>query len=135
VGAPVQVSLQLDEPSPSKSPRHRRAAAVVGVTITSLVFAALHFDQWPAPIALFILSGVIGFVYEPTGSLLSAICMHAAFNGLSTFLLLSSLLVPQSAQHPEFEKTKKAAAVSEISAACDCACIHCGNRETTRRFL
>ena len=36
----------------------RRAAAFFGVTITSLIFAALHFDQWPAPIALFLLSVV-----------------------------------------------------------------------------
>ncbi len=135
MAASVHLSPQPNEPSPSNSRLQRRAAAFVGVSLTSLVFAALHFDQWPAPIALFLLAAAIGFVYERTGSLIAAICMHAAFNGLSTFLLLSSLLVPQSAQHPELPKIKKTAAVSENSNARDCACIHCGKRETTRRFL
>ena len=126
VAPSVQVSAQLDKPSSSNPRPHSRAAAVFGVGITSLVFAALHFDQWPAPIALFLLAAAIGYVYERTGSLIAAICMHAAFNGLSTFLLLSSLLVPQPAQHPELPKIKKTAAISDNSMARDCACIHCG---------
>ena len=44
----------------------------------------VHAPQWPAPIALFVLSLVIGTVYHRTGSLIAAIFMHATFNGLST---------------------------------------------------
>jgi membrane protease YdiL (CAAX protease family) len=124
--APIEPPPQPENPAPPNTHRARRAAAVMGITMTSLIFAALHFDQWPAPIALFLLSVVIGYVYERTGSLIAAICMHAAFNGLSTFLLLSSLLVPQSAHHPKTEKVKQPAPVAEISSTRDCACIHSG---------
>jgi hypothetical protein len=74
-------------------------------------------------------------VYERTGSLIAAICMHAAFNGLSTFLLLAPLLLPQSAHHPEIEKAKQPAAVAELSSTRDCACIHLRKRETPGGFF
>jgi membrane protease YdiL (CAAX protease family) len=135
LAAPIESPAQPDQPPATNTPVERRGAALVGIIITSLIFAALHFDQWPAPIALFLLSVVIGYVYERTGSLLAAICMHAAFNAFSTFFLLSSLLLPQSAQHPELGKLKKPAAVAENSRRHDGACIHLGNRETTTRFL
>ena len=61
-----------------------RPAAHAGIITTSLIFGALHFDQWPAPIAVFLLAVAIGYVYERTGSLIAAFCMHATFNGLST---------------------------------------------------
>jgi membrane protease YdiL (CAAX protease family) len=93
---------RLELPPKPKSPAataelERPAAAFAGIITTSLIFAALHFDQWPAPIALFLLSVLIGYVYEKTGSLIAAICMHAAFNGLATFFLLMSILSPESA--------------------------------------
>ena len=81
------------EPTPSRLP-----SGPAGIFATSLVFAALHVAQWPAPIALFVLSVVIGYVYQRTGSLIAAICIHAAFNGFSTLLLLGLLLAPQAAQ-------------------------------------
>ncbi len=124
--APIELPTQPENSAPPNTQLARRAAAIMGITITSLIFAALHFDQWPAPIALFLLSVVIGYVYERTGSLIAAMCMHAAFNGLSTFLLLSPLLVPQSAHHPKIEEVKQPAAVAEISSTRDCACIHSG---------
>ncbi len=135
VAAPIEPSLQADEPPATNAPLAPRGAALVGITMTSLIFAALHFQQWPAPIALFLLSIVIGYVYERTRSLIAAICMHAAFNGFSTFLMLSSLLVPQSAQHSEAEKVKQPAAVAEISNTRDCACIQFGKPETAQGIL
>ena len=56
--------------------------------LTSLLFAAVHGPQWPAPIALFVFSMILGVVYQRTGSLLSVMAMHALFNGCSTFFLL-----------------------------------------------
>lgn len=63
--------------------------AIIG---TSLLFAGLHAPQWPAPVGIFFLSVVIGVVYQRTGSLVTAIVMHAVFNACGTLLLLQSLL-------------------------------------------
>jgi hypothetical protein len=63
-----------------------------GIVLTSLLFAAVHAGQWPAPIALFLLALVIGTIYDRTGSLIAAIVVHATFNGLSMLALLLVLL-------------------------------------------
>jgi len=101
----------------------RRRAAMAGIVLTSLVFAAVHGPQWPAPIPLFILSVVIGYVYQRTGSLIAAICMHAAFNGFSTILLLGVLLSPQSAQHLKGKNAKPAVSTVEFSGRIESAWI------------
>jgi membrane protease YdiL (CAAX protease family) len=72
-------------------PRSRRSA-VVGIGLTSLLFAAVHSDQWPAPIPLFVLAFGIGSIFQRTGSLIAAIFMHATFNGLSTLVMFLALL-------------------------------------------
>ena len=59
----------------------------VAIVLTSLIFAALHAAQWPAPIPLFLLAVGLGVVYQRTGSLLAPIVMHAVFNGFSTLML------------------------------------------------
>ncbi len=124
-------------PRSPTSPRRRTLASTVAPPL-SWVSPSPHSSSPPSTstngrhrFALFLLAVAIGYVYERTGSLIAAICMHAAFNGLSTFLLLSSLLVPQSAQHPELPRIKKTAAVSDNSKARDCACIHSGKQQTT----
>jgi len=58
------------------------------ILVTSLIFAALHLPQWPAPIAILLLSMALGAVYQRTGSLIASITMHATFNGVNTLLLL-----------------------------------------------
>ncbi len=72
--------------------------AWLAIVLTSVLFAAVHAPQWPAPIALFALALVIGTVYYRTGSLIAAIFMHATFNGISTLLLFGALL---SGHQPE----------------------------------
>ena len=59
--------------------------------MTSLIFAGLHFQQWPAPIALFPLSLMLGYVYQRTGSLFASMAMHATFNGVSMVIALLAL--------------------------------------------
>src|SRR5271157_1006010 len=58
------------------------------ILLTSIFFAAMHLPQWPAPIAIFLLSMALGTVFQRTGSLLASITMHATFNGINTLLLL-----------------------------------------------
>jgi membrane protease YdiL (CAAX protease family) len=58
------------------------------ILLTSIFFAAMHLPQWPAPIAIFLLSMALGTVYQRTGSLLASVTMHATFNGINTLLLL-----------------------------------------------
>jgi membrane protease YdiL (CAAX protease family) len=57
----------------------------------SIVFAALHAPQWPAPIPLFFLSLGLGYLYIRTGNLLAPFTLHALFNGTSTAALFVSL--------------------------------------------
>jgi membrane protease YdiL (CAAX protease family) len=59
----------------------------LAIVLTSVLFAYVHAPQWPAPIALFVLALVIGTVYHRTGSLITAVFMHATFNGISTLMM------------------------------------------------
>jgi membrane protease YdiL (CAAX protease family) len=56
------------------SPLHRWGAIV----ITSAAFASLH--QWDQAPIIFVLSLVLGYVYERTGNLWAPIVLHVAFN-------------------------------------------------------
>jgi membrane protease YdiL (CAAX protease family) len=92
-------SLVTDEKSPSHTPSEgftanpatSRLTVEAAIGLTSFIFASMHAAQWPAPIPLFALSVIIGVIYYRTGSLITAIIMHAAFNGFST-LFMSALL-------------------------------------------
>ncbi len=130
--APLVKELAADsETMPSPQPEAvdgklgRRRAEMAGIVLTSLIFAAVHGPQWPAPIPLFILSVVIGYVYQRTGSLIAAICMHAAFNGFSTILLLGILLSPQSAQHLREKNAKPGVFTVGFSGQIESAWISC----------
>jgi membrane protease YdiL (CAAX protease family) len=89
--SPYEAPKTIDSP-PSQSPSRFWLA----IGLTSLVFASVHAPQWPAPIALFALSLVIGTVYYRTGSLIAAISMHATFNGFSTLALFIEVLTRAS---------------------------------------
>jgi membrane protease YdiL (CAAX protease family) len=70
-----------------------RASVILGIGLTSFVFGAIHFKQWPAPFGIGVLAALIGAVYHRTGSLTVAIAMHATFNGFSTLLMFLTVLV------------------------------------------
>jgi membrane protease YdiL (CAAX protease family) len=72
----------------------RSARMAAPILLTSAVFALVHMPQWPAPLAIFLLSLGLGLVYRRTGSLVAAFVLHAAFNGLSTLALLLVALSP-----------------------------------------
>ena len=87
---PAQVDDEIPRtPENTNLPYRPRSSFWTGVAIvlTSLIFAALHAAQWPAPIPLFLLAVGLGMVYQRTGSLLAPIVMHAVFNGFSTLML------------------------------------------------
>jgi membrane protease YdiL (CAAX protease family) len=91
--SPYESPKALDSPGPLPVPdANPLGYAWLGVLLTSLLFASVHFAQWPAPVALFALALVIGTVYQRTGSLIAAVAMHATFNGLNTLLLFLVLL-------------------------------------------
>jgi membrane protease YdiL (CAAX protease family) len=75
--------------------------ANLAIFLTSIAFAAMHFPQWPAPIAIFFLSMALGTVYQRTGSLIATIAMHGTFNGISTLLLLLAAIALKI--HPQVQ--------------------------------
>lgn len=66
-------------------------AEILAILLTSMLFGVVHLPQWPAPLAIFVLSLGLGLVYQRTGSLVSSVVMHALFNGLGTLLLFYAL--------------------------------------------
>lgn len=60
----------------------QRIGATMGIALSSLAFAMLHFKSWPDPAPLFVLSIGIGRSFQQSGSLWSPIAFHALFNGV-----------------------------------------------------
>lgn len=91
--APVPLPEALDVGESKAYPRRiDRRAEWLAIGLTSIFFALAHWEQWPAPVAIFFLSLALGFVYQRTGSLWSSFVLHAFFNGLSTAVLFWSIL-------------------------------------------
>ncbi len=80
-------TMRIDQQSLLK-PAGFEPRSSVAILSTSLLFAAMHAAQWPAPIAIFVLSVALGVLYQRTGSLLATVAMHGTFNGFSTLFLL-----------------------------------------------
>ncbi|MEM7456756.1 MAG: JDVT-CTERM system glutamic-type intramembrane protease [Planctomycetota bacterium] len=53
------------------------------ITIASAFFASMHLGQGPAPIPLFLLSLVLGYVYHRTHSMIACITIHMLLNAFS----------------------------------------------------
>ena len=117
--APVEFVPERDvdeefDPGP-KSPALEVSSAAMGtlgampmgawlaVILSSFFFAYVHAPQWPAPIALFVLACVIGILFVRTGSLITAVAIHATFNGISTLMLFVAVMTgvkPGGGQKP-----------------------------------
>jgi membrane protease YdiL (CAAX protease family) len=67
-------------------------ARALPIVLTSALFAVVHLPQWPAPLAIFVLSLGLGIVYQRTGSLVATFFTHALFNGFSTLVLFLAIL-------------------------------------------
>ncbi len=77
-----------ETPVPPSETRTETGASWTPIVITSLLFAAAHYAQWPAPLAIFFLSMGLGLVYQRTGSLVTSVVIHALFNSVSTTALI-----------------------------------------------
>ncbi|MDR3635251.1 MAG: CPBP family intramembrane metalloprotease [Isosphaeraceae bacterium] len=82
-------AADLDQPSKASGPA---SADWMPIVVTSAIFALAHAPQWPAPVPIFVLSLVLGFIYQRTGSLLASFVLHALFNGFSTLLLFWAIV-------------------------------------------
>ncbi len=76
---------EFDIPSLTESPG--RPLHWPAILVTSLIFALMHASQGPAPVALFVLSLGIGYLYQRTGSLLACIVMHMLLNFFTLTLI------------------------------------------------
>ncbi|MGE5755539.1 MAG: lysostaphin resistance A-like protein [Planctomycetaceae bacterium] len=103
------------EPVPHGGPRPRQTQ-VLPIVLTSAFFALVHLPQWPAPIAIFLLSLGLGTVFQRTGSLVTSFTMHALFNGFSTLMLLYATLLGLT---PGVKKPAPPAKKFAPIAACD----------------
>lgn len=97
--APLE-SLAEQSIGDDKQQRDDRRAGWMAIVLTSTLFALAHWEQWPAPVALFFLSLALGFVFQRTGSLWSAFILHSLFNGLSTAVLFASILGSEPREKP-----------------------------------
>jgi membrane protease YdiL (CAAX protease family) len=88
----VDETLPRDRPVVGGGGDQLGLASALSILMTSLFFAGMHLPQWPAPIAIFLLSLALGAIYQRTGRLLASIAMHGTFNGFSTLLLLLEAL-------------------------------------------
>jgi membrane protease YdiL (CAAX protease family) len=61
-------------------------AGVVPIVATSALFALMHYGQGPAPIPLFFLALVLGYLYRRTHRVLPAIGLHMCLNGTSMLM-------------------------------------------------
>ncbi len=78
------------EPIEMVPPEVARTAGPLPILITSVVFAGVHFAQWPAPLPLLLLAIGLGILYRRSGGLVAPAAMHATFNGISTLLMFAA---------------------------------------------
>ena len=71
------------DPSSNDAVRPPARSHFMAIVISSLVFAVLHASNWPAPVPLFFLALILGYLYSRTHRLLPCIVVHFLFNALS----------------------------------------------------
>lgn len=75
----------------------RRLTSFVAVYGSAMLFAILHVDAWPAPIALFVLGLGLGALARNTQSLIAPIVLHATFNLVAFIALVGTSVQAQPA--------------------------------------
>lgn len=65
------------------------------VVASAIVFAGVHIGHGPAPIPLFFLALLLGWLMQKTGRITASIVVHFMLNSCTTILLLIELLTKQ----------------------------------------
>jgi len=86
--AKSDVELPVPPVPLSQLPSLPPSTKAIPVVASSLAFALAHLGQGLAPVPLFLLGLVLGFLYQRTGRLLPCIVLHAVFNGYSMLVLM-----------------------------------------------
>lgn len=87
VGEEADASTTLNPYSSGEAESHLvgyRPRAWWPIVASSLLFAAVHAGQGPAPISLFFLALGLGYLYRQTGRIWAGVILHMGLNGLST---------------------------------------------------
>jgi membrane protease YdiL (CAAX protease family) len=83
---PPTAMVEVEESqTPTRGSAGSLSTALVPICVSSLVFAAVHIGQGLAPIPLFYLGLVLGYLYFKTGHLLPCIVLHLGLNAYSMF--------------------------------------------------
>jgi membrane protease YdiL (CAAX protease family) len=87
VAAPADLSSIVDlPPVPTRG--------WFAIVLTSAIFAAAHFGYGPEPIPIFLLSLILGYVYQRTHRIVPSIVAHALFNLLTVISLWRMVFHP-----------------------------------------
>jgi membrane protease YdiL (CAAX protease family) len=88
---------------------------------SAMLFAILHVDAWPAPIALFVMGIGLGILARSTQSLIGPIVFHAAFNLVAFIALYGMALSSPGANGNEQTRANRpslaASAVNAVPAS------------------
>lgn len=70
------------------------------IIVSALVFSLVHIGQGLAPIPLFIMGLVLGYLFAKTRSLVSCVVLHAGLNGFSMFWFTVGVLTQDVSDVP-----------------------------------
>ncbi len=93
IGGPVNPNSSLAKAEELHYQKQYRFWAPI--FITSLLFAAVHGGQGPAPIPLFALAIGLGYVFRKTGSFVPCVIVHVILNSISLTVLSVGIMYPE----------------------------------------
>ncbi len=83
VDHPTVTRIDVESPQPAL----RSWAAWLPILVSSALFSVVHIGQGPAPIPIFFLALVLGYVYQRTHRVLPCIVAHMSLNAFSMAIL------------------------------------------------
>ena len=93
IGGPV--TPNTNRAIPNEVPFQRSYRFWAPIFISSVLFAAVHAGQGPAPIPLFFLALGLGYIFRKTGSIVPCVIVHLVLNSLSLILLSIGIMYPE----------------------------------------
>ena len=91
---PYAAPQTRSQPAQSHSPRQAEPSRrFTPILISSLVFSLFHLGHGPAPISLFFLSLVLGYLYQRTQRIWPSLVVHTLLNFCTTVILWFDLLL------------------------------------------